>query len=115
MFLLLSNGKPIFGGILVIAVVLFMMWRLMLIAAGAPDMYGGLVATGVLAHIALQVLLNIAVVTNSVPATGIPFPFISYGGSSLLVLMAEMGIALSVSKYTVREVSNEEVEQIYQA
>ena len=114
-FTVICEELGIFGGILVIAVVLFMMWRLMLIAAGAPDMYGGLVATGVLAHIALQVLLNIAVVTNSVPATGIPFPFISYGGSSLLVLMAEMGIALSVSKYTVREVSNEEVEQIYQA
>ncbi|MCR5685426.1 MAG: putative lipid II flippase FtsW [Lachnospiraceae bacterium] len=114
-FTVICEELGIFGGILVIATVLFMLWRLMLIAINAPDMYGGLIAAGVLSHIALQVLLNIAVVTNSVPATGIPFPFISYGGSSLLVLMAEMGIALSVSKYTVREVPNEEVEQVYQA
>ncbi|MCR5766868.1 MAG: putative lipid II flippase FtsW [Lachnospiraceae bacterium] len=110
-FTVICEELGIFGAILVIATVLFMLWRLMLIAINAPDLYGSLIATGVLAHIALQVLLNIAVVTNSIPATGIPFPFISYGGSSLLVIMAEMGIALSISNYTVREISDEEVYQ----
>ncbi len=110
-FTVICEELGIFGAILVIAAVLFMLWRLMLIAINAPDLYGSLIATGVLAHIALQVLLNIAVVTNSIPATGIPFPFISYGGSSLLVIMAEMGIALSISNYTVREISDEEVYQ----
>ncbi|MCR5331388.1 MAG: putative lipid II flippase FtsW [Lachnospiraceae bacterium] len=111
-FTIICEELGIFGAILVIATVLFMLWRLMLIAINAPDLYGGLIATGVLAHIALQVMLNIAVVTNSIPATGIPFPFISYGGSSLMVIMIEMGIALSVSNYTVREMSDE---QVYEA
>ncbi|MCR5324671.1 MAG: putative lipid II flippase FtsW [Lachnospiraceae bacterium] len=111
-FTIICEELGIFGAILVIAAVLFMLWRLMLIAINAPDLYGGLIATGVLAHIAIQVLLNIAVVTNSIPATGIPFPFISYGGSSLLVIMMEMGIALSISNYTVREIADE---QVYQA
>ena len=106
-FTIICEELGIFGAILVIAAILFMLWRLMLIAINAPDLYGSLIATGVLAHIALQVLLNIAVVTNSIPATGIPFPFISYGGSSLLVLMIEMGIALSVSNYTVRDIDEE--------
>jgi cell division protein FtsW len=74
-----------------------MVWRLFVIAINAADLYGGLIATGVLTHIAVQVLLNIAVVTNTIPSTGIPLPFVSYGGSSLMVLLFEMGIALSVS------------------
>ena len=102
-FTVICEELGIFGAIMVIAIFLMLLWRLLMIAVNAPDMYGGLVATGILTHIALQVLLNIAVVTNSVPATGIPFPFISYGGSSLLVLLCEMGIALSVSKFTNKE------------
>ena len=50
-----------------------------------------------MAHIAIQVILNIAVVTNSLPSTGVPLPFVSYGGTSLMILMAEMGLVLSVS------------------
>ena len=72
-------------------------WRLFVIAINAPDLFGGLIATGILTHIAVQVLLNVAVVTNTIPSTGIPLPFISYGGSSLVVLLFEMGIALSIS------------------
>ena len=96
-FTIICEELGIFGSILVIATVLFILWRLMLIAINAPDLYGSLIATGVLAHIALQVLLNIAVVTNSIPATGIPFPFISYGGSSLTSFLIEMGLVLGVS------------------
>ena len=61
-------------------------------------MYGALVASGIFAHIAIQVILNIAVVTNTIPNTGVTLPFISYGGTSILFLMAEMGIALSISR-----------------
>lgn len=86
-----------FGAIAVILLFVLLVWRLFIIAINAPDLYGGLIATGVLAHIAVQVLLNIAVVTNTIPSTGIPLPFISYGGSSLFVLLLEMGIVLSVS------------------
>ena len=57
-----------------------------------------MVVTGIFAHIALQVILNVAVVTNFIPTTGITLPFISYGGTSLLFLLAEMGIAFGISK-----------------
>ena len=107
-FTVICEELGIFGAIMVIAVFLMLLWRLLMIAVNAPDMFGGLIATGVLTHIAMQVLLHIAVVTASIPATGIPFPFISYGGSSLTVMMIEMGIALSVSKYTNRERAQDE-------
>ena len=68
-----------------------------IIAGNAPDLFGAMLVTGVLAHIAIQVVLNIAVVTNVIPNTGITLPFISYGGTSVLFLMIEMGMVLSVS------------------
>lgn len=75
-----------------------MLYRLLFIAQNAPDMYGSLIVTGIFAHIAIQVVLNIAVVTNLIPTTGITLPFISYGGTSIVFLMAEMGIAFGVSR-----------------
>ena len=70
----------------------------MVIANNAKDLYGALLVVGIMAHIAIQVILNIAVVTNSIPNTGITLPFISYGGTSASFLLAEMGLALSVSR-----------------
>ena len=70
----------------------------MIIANNAKDLYGALLVTGIMSHIAIQVILNIAVVTNTIPNTGVILPFISYGGTSLVFLMMEMGLALSVSK-----------------
>ncbi|MDF2800126.1 MAG: cell cycle protein [Anaerocolumna sp.] len=96
-FSVICEELGLFGAVSVILLFVMMIWRLFVIAINAPDLYGGLIATGVLTHIAIQVLLNIAVVTNTIPSTGIPLPFISYGGSSLLVLLIEMGIVLSVS------------------
>lgn len=96
-FSVICEELGLFGAVAVILLFVLMVWRLFVIAINAADLYGGLVATGVLTHIAIQVLLNIAVVTNTIPSTGIPLPFISYGGSSLMVLLFEMGIALSVS------------------
>ena len=64
------------------------------IAQNAPYLYGSLIVTGIFAHIALQVILNVMVVINCIPTTGITLPFISYGGTSVLFLMAEMGLAL---------------------
>lgn len=96
-FSVICEELGLFGAVSVILLFVLMIWRLFVIAINAPDLYGGLIATGVLTHIAIQVLLNIAVVTNTIPSTGIPLPFISYGGSSLLVLLGEMGIVLSVS------------------
>ena len=96
-FSVICEELGLFGAVAVIMLFVLLVWRLFVIAINAPDLYGGLIATGVLAHIAVQVLLNIAVVTNTIPSTGIPLPFISYGRSSLLVLLVEMGIVLSVS------------------
>ena len=80
------------------ALFVVMLWRINHIAQNAPDLYGSMLAAGVFAHIAIQVILNIAVVTNTIPNTGVSLPFISYGGTSVLFLMAEMGIALGVSR-----------------
>ncbi len=88
----------VFGAIIVLTLFGIMLYRLMFIAQNAPDIYGALIATGIFAHIAIQVILNVAVVTNTIPNTGITLPFISYGGTSIIFLMIEMGIALSISK-----------------
>lgn len=102
-FSVICEELGMFGAIAVIMLFLLIIWRLFVIAINSPDLYGGLIATGVLAHIAVQVLINVAVVTNSIPSTGIPLPFISYGGSSLMVLLIEMGIVLSVSNQIQHE------------
>lgn len=91
----------VFGAIIILVLFGMLLYRLMFIAQNAPDMYGSLIATGIFAHIALQVILNVAVVINLIPTTGITLPFISYGGTSILFLMIEMGIALGVSR-TIR-------------
>ena len=87
----------VFGALMVLALFGLLLYRLMFIAQNAPDRYGSLIVTGIFSHIALQVVLNVAVVTNLIPNTGITLPFISYGGTSIVFLMAEMGIALGVS------------------
>ena len=76
-----------------------LLWRGIKIAVHAPDTFSSLLVTGIMALVSVQVVLNIAVVTSSIPTTGIPLPFFSAGGSSLLFLMASMGIVLNVSKY----------------
>lgn len=85
------------GAIIVLVLFGMLIYRLLFIAQNAPDLYGSLIVTGIMAHISLQVIFNIAVVTNTIPNTGITLPFISYGGTSVLFLLAEMGIALGVS------------------
>lgn len=87
----------VFGAMMILVLFGLLLYRLLFIAQNAPDKYGALIVTGVFAHIALQVILNVAVVTNLIPNTGITLPFISYGGSSVFFLMTEMGIALGVS------------------
>lgn len=88
----------VFGAIVILLLFGLLLYRLMFIARNAPDLYGSLLATGIFAHIALQVVLNISVVINLIPTTGVTLPFISYGGTSILFLMSEMGIALGVSR-----------------
>lgn len=87
----------VFGAIMVLILFGMLLYRLLFIAQNAPDLYGSLVVSGIFAHIALQVILNVMVVINCIPTTGITLPFISYDGTSVLFLMAEMGLALGVS------------------
>lgn len=97
-FSIICEELGLFGAICVIAMFVVLVWRLILIAIHAKDMFGSFLVIGIAAHISLQVILNIAVVTNTIPNTGVTLPFISYGGTSLAILLVEIGIALSVSK-----------------
>lgn len=103
-FSVICEELGLFGAIAVILLYILLLYRLFFIAVNSADLYGGLIATGIMAHIGVQVLLNIAVVTSTIPSTGVPLPFISYGGTSLVVLLLEMGIALSVSNQIKAEV-----------
>lgn len=87
----------IVGGLFLVAIYGVLLVRLFKVAVHAPDLLGSLIVVGVFVQIAMQAVLNIAVVTNTIPSTGIPLPFISYGGSSLVFLMIEMGFVLNVS------------------
>ena len=76
---------------------LFLIWRFFVIAVNAKDLFGSLIASGAMAHMMIQVILNIAVVTNTIPNTGITLPFVSFGGTSVLFLLTEIGLVLNVS------------------
>ena len=89
------------GSLVVIILLTLLLWRCWLLMRNASDMFGSLLATGVAAWIAFQSGLNISGATNLLPLTGVPLPLISYGGSSLISLLAAVGILLSVSRYTV--------------
>ncbi len=97
-FSIICEELGLFGAIAIILLFVLLIWRFMVIANNAQDMFGALIVVGVMAHISIQVILNIAVVTNTIPNTGITLPFISYGGSSIVFLLAEMGLVLSVSR-----------------
>ena len=97
-FSIICEELGLFGAIAVMLMFLLLIWRLMIIANNAPDMFGALLVIGVMGHIAIQVILNIAVVTNTIPNTGITLPFISYGGSAVIIQLAEIGIALNVAR-----------------
>ena len=97
-FSIICEELGIFGAICIILLFVFMIRRMRVIASNAPDMFGSMIVVGVLAHISIQVVLNIAVVTTLIPNTGVSLPFISYGGTSLMFLIIEMGMVLSVSR-----------------
>lgn len=97
-FSIICEELGLFGGIAVILMFMLLIWRMVIIATHAPDIQAAMIVVGVIAHIAVQVILNIAVVTNTIPNTGISLPFISYGGTSVCFLMFEMGIVMNVAK-----------------
>ncbi len=97
-FSIICEELGLFGATAIILMFLLMIWRFLIIANNAADEFGALLVVGVMAHISIQVILNIAVVTNAIPNTGITLPFISYGGSSIVFLLSEIGLVLSVSR-----------------
>lgn len=102
-FAIICEELGFVGAVLIICLFVLLIWRGFVIAARCPDKFGSLVAAGLTSQVGLQTILNIAVVTNTVPNTGISLPFFSYGGTSLIMLMAEMGIILSISRITAIE------------
>lgn len=97
-FSIICEELGLFGAVAVIIMFIMLLWRMMVIANNAPDLFGAMLVVGVMGHIAIQAILNIAVVTNSIPNTGISLPFISYGGSSVMFLLIEIGLVLSVAR-----------------
>ena len=96
-FSILCEELGLFGAGFILVLFLILIWRFFVIATHAEDLFGALIAAGAMGHMMIQVILNIAVVTNTIPNTGITLPFISYGGTSVVFLLLEMGLVLSVS------------------
>ena len=90
------------GAVIIIVLFAALIWRGFVIGLRAKDRFGSMLAIGLTAQVGIQVLLNLAVVTNTMPNTGISLPFFSYGGSSLVMLLAQMGIVLSISRKSMQ-------------
>lgn len=99
-FAVLGEELGLIGTVTVVALFLFIAWRGLRIAAAAPDEFGRLLAIGIVSWIVFQAFINISAITGLIPLTGIPLPFISYGGTSLAVLLAAVGILLNISKHS---------------
>ncbi len=97
-FSIICEELGLFGAMVIIILFIVLIWSCMMIANSAVDQFGSMLVVGVMSHFAIQVILNIAVVTNTIPNTGITLPFISYGGSATLFLLSEIGIVLNVSR-----------------
>ena len=101
-FAVIAEELGFFGAGLVLALFALLIWRGAVTAMRAPDMFGSLIAAGATALIGIQVAINVGVVTNSIPNTGVPLPFISYGGTSVVFILALMGILLNISRHVER-------------
>ena len=97
-FSIVCEELGLLGAGIVLLLFLILIWRFFVIASHVKDLFGALIVSGAMAHMIIQVILNIAVVTNTIPNTGITLPFISYGGTSVVFLLIEMGLVLSVSR-----------------
>jgi cell division protein FtsW len=97
-FSIIGEELGLIGCVIIISLFIILIWRGIVTAIKAKDVYGTILATGITSVIAIQAIINIAVVTGSMPVTGVPLPFISYGGSSLLFNMIAMGVLLNISR-----------------
>ncbi|MCA1059257.1 stage V sporulation protein E [Rossellomorea aquimaris] len=99
-FAILAEELGFIGGTLVLILFSLILWRGIRIALGAPDLFGSFLALGIVSMIAIQVMINVGVVTGLMPVTGITLPFLSYGGSSLTLMLMAVGVLLNISRYT---------------
>ena len=99
-FAILSEELGFIGGTFVLVLFTLLLWRGIRIALGAPDLFGSLLAVGIISMIAIQVVINISVVIGLMPVTGITLPFISYGGSSLTLMLVAIGVLLNISRHS---------------
>ena len=102
-FALVCEELGLIGALIIIILFALLVWRGISISLKAKDKFGSLLGIGLSAQVGLQVILNIAVVTNTIPNTGISLPFFSYGGTSLVILLAQMGVVLSISRTSMIE------------
>src|SRR5699024_1271977 len=102
-FAIICEELGIFGAGLIILLFIYLLYRIYTISQTAEDTLGRMTAIGVMSHIALQVILNLMVVTNLFPTTGVTLPFFSYGGTASFFLLIEIGLVLSVNKYSVKK------------
>jgi cell division protein FtsW len=98
-FAILAEELGFIGAATVLVLFAVLVWRGIFVAMRAPDGFGSLLATGIVAMIGVQVLINVGVVTGSMPVTGITLPLMSYGGSSLVLMLTGIGILLNISRY----------------
>ena len=99
-FSIVCEELGVMGASLLLLMFIYLLYRIFIIAQKAEDLFGRMLATGVFCHIALQVVMNIAVVTGALPNTGVTLPFISYGGTATVFLLIELGVALGVGKWS---------------
>ena len=102
-FSIICEELGFIGAVTVLMLFIVLIWRGIRIALNAPDIFGSYLAVGIISLIAVQVLINVAVVTSSMPVTGMPLPFFSCGGSSLVFIMVSMGIILNISRHSSSE------------
>jgi cell division protein FtsW len=99
-FAILAEELGFIGGTFVLLLFSLVLWRGIRIALGAPDLFGSFLAVGIVSMIAIQVMINVGVVTGMMPVTGITLPFLSYGGSSLTLMLLAVGVLLNISRYS---------------
>ena len=96
-FTIVCEEFGIFGGIAVIVLFGLILYRMFIVIMNAKDRFGALVGVGIMSQIAIQVVLNILVVTNRIPSTGVILPFISFGGTAVIIMLFEIGVFLNIS------------------
>lgn len=103
-FSVICEELGMFGALLVMALFIFLAIRGMKIASESPDVFGSLLVVGITSQIIIQAILNMAVATSTIPNTGVSLPFFSYGGTAIVMLLAEVGIVLNVSRYSRKKI-----------